>query len=255
MGILKDEVVTGKEEKPATILAHGHPGTGKSTFASSLGKVIAASKDGGLSEIDCAKVPMEGQGTAKLVDLMRELATENHKYDTFCIDGFEHCEADAIKEVCQANSVENLNDVPYGKAYAQVRVKLQDLLAMLKELRDHKKMQIILTTQTIAKEISEPHLDPYHQYHALLGTKAAIDTYAWADAVLFFQIKTVIDKVDKGFGQKESKSVTRGERVITTGPAGGIFAKNRYGLPTEMPADAKQFLQAIKQSRQDKENK
>ena len=35
MGILKDEVVTGKEEKPATILAHGHPGTGKSTFASS----------------------------------------------------------------------------------------------------------------------------------------------------------------------------------------------------------------------------
>ena len=77
MGILKDEVVTGKEEKPATILAHGHPGTGKSTFASSLGKVIVASKDGGLSEIDCAKVPMEGQGTAKLVDLMRELATEN----------------------------------------------------------------------------------------------------------------------------------------------------------------------------------
>ena len=249
MGILKDEVVTGKENKPSTILAHGHPGTGKSTFAASFGKTIVASKDGGLSEIDCAKIPLEGQGTEKLVELMKELATENHKYNTFCIDGFEHCEGDAIREVCKANCVENLNDVPYGKAYAQVRQKMQDLLAMLKELRDHKKMHIILTTQTIAKEISEPHLDPYHQYHAFLGPKTCIDAYAWADAVLFFQIKTIVDKVDKGFGQKESKSVTRGERIITTGPAGGIFAKNRYGLATEMSADAKQFLQAINESR------
>ena len=130
----------------------------------------------------------------------------------------------------------------YQKALAE-QVQIQQ------ELRDHKKMHIVLTTQTIAKEISEPHLDPYHQYHAFLGAKTAIDTYAWSDAVLFFQIKTVIDKVDKGFGQKESKSVTRGERIITTGPAGGIFAKNRYGLATEMPADAKAFLQAINESR------
>ena len=60
-----------------------------------------------------------------------------HKEDTNTIrfiDGFEHCESDAIKEVCKANSVENLNDVPYGKAYAQVNQKMQDLLAMLKEL-------------------------------------------------------------------------------------------------------------------------
>ena len=249
MGILKDEVVTGKESKPPTILTHGHPGTGKSTWAAGLGKTLMASKDGGLSEIDCAKIPLEGQGTEKLVDLMKELATENHKYNVFCIDGFEHCEGDAIREVCKANSVENLNDVPYGKAYAQVRQKMQDLLSMLKELRDHKKMHIVLTTQTLAKEISEPHLDPYHQYHAFLGAKTCIDTYAWADAVLFFQIKTIVDKVDKGFGQKESKSITRGERIITTGPAGGIFAKNRYGLDTEMPADPKLFLQAIDQSR------
>ena len=82
MGILKDEVVTGKENKPSTILAHGHPGTGKSTFAASFGKTIVASKDGGLSEIDCAKIPLEGQGTEKLVELMKELATENHKYNT-----------------------------------------------------------------------------------------------------------------------------------------------------------------------------
>ena len=231
MGILKDEVVTGKESKPPTILTHGHPGTGKSTWAAGLGKTLMASKDGGLSELVVPRSHWR-TGTDKLVDLMKELVTENHKYDTFCIDGFEHCESDAIKEVCKANSVENLNDVPYGKAYAQVRQKMQDLLAMLKELRDHKNMSIVLTTQTIAKEISEPHLDPYHQYHAFLGAKTAIDTYAWSDAVLFFQIKTVIDKVDKGFGQKESKSVTRGERVITTGPAGGIFAKNRYGLAT-----------------------
>lgn len=252
MSILKEELVTGKENKPSTILSHGHPGTGKSTFAASFGNPLIASKDGGLSEIDCAKIPMEGVGTEKLVELMKELATESHKYDTFVIDGFEHCEAEVIKEVCAANSVETLGDVPYGKAYAQVRSKVQDILAMLKELRDLKNMNIILTTQTIAKEISEPHLDAYHQYHAFLGTKTCVDAYAWADAVLFFQIKTIIDKVDKGFGQKESKSVTRGERIITTGPAGGIFAKNRYGLPTEMPADVKAFKAAIDESRQSK---
>lgn len=247
--ILKDEVVTGKENKAPTLVIHGHPGTGKSTFAAEFGKTLIASKDGGLSEINVSKVALEGQGTEKLVQLMKELATENHKFDTFCIDGFEHCEQEVVKEVCVANNVETLGDVPYGKAYAQVRSKVQDLLAMLKELRDLKNMNIILTTQTIAKEISEPHLDPYHQYHAFLGAKTCIDAYAWADAVLFFQIKTLIDKVDKGFGQKESKSVTRGERIITTGPAGGIFAKNRYGLPTEMPADAKAFVAAINESR------
>ena len=78
MGILKDEVVTGKESKPPTILTHGHPGTGKSTWAAGLGKTLMASKDGGLSEIDCAKIPLEGHGTDKLVDLMKELVTEKH---------------------------------------------------------------------------------------------------------------------------------------------------------------------------------
>ena len=57
MGILQN-VITGKQPVPPRLMIYGSEGVGKSTFASNAPKAVFIQTDDGLSEIDCAKLPV-----------------------------------------------------------------------------------------------------------------------------------------------------------------------------------------------------
>ncbi|MBR3821276.1 MAG: AAA family ATPase [Kiritimatiellae bacterium] len=57
MGILQN-VITGKQPVPPRLMIYGSEGVGKSTFASNAPKAVFIQTEDGLSEIDCAKLPV-----------------------------------------------------------------------------------------------------------------------------------------------------------------------------------------------------
>ena len=59
----------------------------------------------------------------------------------------------------------------------------------------------------------------------------------WADEVLFANYKTFTRTSDQGFGRQRVVGTGAGERVIYTQERPAFKAKNRLGLPPELPLD------------------
>ena len=55
---LLSQVITGKQPTPPRLMIYGSEGVGKSTFAANAPKAIFIQTEDGLSEIDCAKLPL-----------------------------------------------------------------------------------------------------------------------------------------------------------------------------------------------------
>ncbi|QOJ16318.1 MAG: AAA family ATPase [Phycisphaeraceae bacterium] len=78
---------------------------------------------------------------------------------------------------------------------------------------------------------------PYDRYSPRLHKLASALVQEWADEVLFATYKVHTVKVDEGFNKAKHNGVSTGERIIRTVERPAHVAKNRLGLPEEIPLD------------------
>jgi len=57
----------------------------------------------------------------------------------------------------------------------------------------------------------------------------------WADALLFANFRTAVVKDEAKGGGERARGVGTGERVLYCEERAAFWAKNRYGLPAEIP--------------------
>ena len=102
---------------------------------------------------------------------------------------------------------------------------------------------------TQIRTINKPTLEPYDVFTLKLHKSASADIMEWSDAVLFLTFKMIIQKKDTGFGRKDSRAINTGERIILTSGSQGVDCKNRFGLPSEIPAEYEEYHKLIAESR------
>jgi len=106
-------------------------------------------------------------------------------------------------------------------------------------LRANKGMAVILIAHAKVEKFEDPESTAYDRYSPRLNKHACALLTEWSDAVLFATRKFRTEVEDKGFGRERAIAVgvgaDGGERILRCVGSPACVAKNRYGLPGELP--------------------
>ena len=244
MSLLKT-IHTGKRPAPPRLMLYGVEGVGKSSFAAQAPNPIFVPTEDGLNEIDCASFPL-AKTLVEVEDYLSVLAREEHDYQTVVIDSCDWLERLIWDDVCRINNAATIEKVDggFGKGYVAALGFWRHLTDLLEVLHQKRNMAVILIAHTKVDRFEDPESSAYDRYCPRLNKHANAIVTEWCDAVLFATRKFRIETEDAGFGKERTIAVgigkDGGERVIRTVGGPSCVAKNRYGLPYEMPHGAQE---------------
>lgn len=240
------------------MVVYGPPGIGKSTFANRNGKdngeVLFFDINDGLDGMRVTRFPVRPdeptnsrflfKNLAEVFQALNEVYTQDHRFTTLVIDCLDDIEALIHKQVCAEKNVRNIGDIPYGGGALLSMTYWGQLLDWLEGLRNKKNMMIILLGHSTIKRVNNPTTDSYDSYTLGINKHALEKLLGWADAVLFACEKVFTKTEDLGFNKKKNKAIGGG-RVLHTIEKPSHTAKNRYGLPYEIPLDWSIFYDTL----------
>lgn len=241
MGRMKlSNVTSGRVEEPLAVLLYGVEGIGKSSFAAGAPAPIFLDPDSGTRRLDVQRFP-KPETWADCLEAFEELLNEKHGYKTFVTDTADALEAIVHAEICRRGSKRGIEDFGFGKGYVAAAELAREYIGKLDALKS-KGMNIITLAHAHVKKFENPAGDNYDRFQLKMHEKFAALLREWHSAVLFanYQTFTVGDK------EAKKKAVGDGSRMIYTQHRPAWSAKNRYGLPFELPLNWGEFEEAAR---------
>jgi len=232
-------VKKGRLETPLCVVLYGSEGVGKSTFSADAPKPIFLGAEDGTAHLDIARFPVP-QKWEECVEALDVLQDEAHDYKSVVIDTADWIEPLIHDFVCREGGKKSIEDFGYGKGYASALDNWRELTKKLDALRA-RGMNVIVLAHAQVKTFRNPAGDDYDRYELKLHGKASALLKEWANAVLFANYKTYTR-------EKEGRvrAMGDGSRVVFTEHRPAWDAKNRYGLPYELPLSWTEFEQAAR---------
>jgi hypothetical protein len=242
------KIIQTKISQPPRIVLYGVHGVGKSTFAADCPSPIFIQTERGLDalEVDAFELATEWGDLHKAVDF---LANNEHPYKTLAIDSLDWAEKLAFDKVCKEANVKAIGDIPFGRGYSQAEKLWREFLEALSYLNTHKKMLIVAIAHSQIKRFEDPEREGYDRYQLDLQAKAAALVAEWCDILGFATFDKTIKTKDGKFGQQITKASSSGDRILYLEERPAYDAKNRYGLPHELPLAWDAVAAAIKEKR------
>lgn len=117
---------------PKNFFIWGGSMSGKTFLARSFPEPIIINTDGNAKKVDTPSVEVYDFET--FMKIMAEIEAGNHTYKTIIIDLIDDIKTMLQTYVCKKYNVENEADVPYGKAFADVKNTWQKLMVRLAQL-------------------------------------------------------------------------------------------------------------------------
>ena len=241
---LISSITKGREAQPPRIMIYGSEGVGKSTFAALAPTPVFVQTEDGLSEIDCSKFPL-AKSFDDVVLQLQAVRDEQHDYGTVVIDSLDWLERLVWDRVCADYGVKSIEkaDGGYGKGYVHALTYWRQIVSLLNDIRARKGMAVILIAHAAVERFEDPEHAAYDRYTPRLHKKACSLVCEWVDAVLFASRRM---RVDSTTGKAAPVGADGGERILRTNGSPACIAKNRFGLPTELPLSWSAFVEALK---------
>lgn len=234
------EVKKGKIQQPILTLIYGPDGVGKSTFGADAPNPIFVGTEKGTANLDVARYP--SVNTFKDVMFAIEDLTKNpHSFQTLVIDSLDWLEPLVWEQVCFDHNLKSVEDLGYGKGYVYAQKLWDDMIKGLSAIRESRKMNIVLIAHAHIKLTKDPQVQAeYDRYELKLNKTAASRWREFVDSVLFanYEVHTKSDK------QGKTKAFGDGARYLFTERRPGFDAKNRFGLPFQLPLSWADFAAA-----------
>lgn len=244
------KINSGIKPSPRRILLYGIHGVGKSTWAKDAPKPLFLNLENGLDDIDCDKTDLL-KTYSEVIEALHWVRDAPHDYKTLAADTLDWLEQIIFRQICQQNGVETVNDIDFGKGFPKAIPMWKHVLETLDEIRNRRKMNIILLAHAKIEKFKNPEGSEYDRYSPDLWTNSRNEGVSnmiqeWCDEVLFASFKVFTTTDGKGFNQK---TIARGgkERYIRTSESASCMAKNRIGLPEEMPMEWAFYADIVKQ--------
>lgn len=228
-------VRTGTRPAPRRTQVAGVEGCGKSTFAADAPNPIFIAAEDGIRHLNVASFP-EPQTFGDVMEAVRTLLEEDHDFKTLVIDTVDWIEPLIWSHLCNVHGWKSIEEPGYGKGYAVALDEWRKLLSELDRLRNAKGMEIILLAHVTIKTFSNPAGQDFSRYESKLNRSASALIREWTDANLF----ATFEEFTKKDGAKV-KGFSTGRRVLYTQRTAAWDAKNRFGLPDELPLSYEEF--------------
>lgn len=238
-------IVSGKSQSPPRIVLYGPHGIGKSTFANDAGAIFIPTESG-LDQIAVkAKFPLATK-LGQVHEYLEFLLRGKHDHYALAIDTVDWLErlifAQVIKD--DPKDVDSIDEAfgGWGHGYTAALQKWYQLFDKLDEIRRVRNMLVILLAHSKVSPYNDPSHEPYDRYTLDLYSSKSVNTpgkiQEWADAVLFAGYKSVVREVkstkDKNKTEKRI-AIGSGDRVLYCQERPAFLAKNRFGMPLEIP--------------------
>jgi len=173
---------------------------------------------------------------------VEELFEAEHDFETLVISTVDWLEQWIWDKVCTDNGVKSIELAAggYGKGYLEAVNHWRNLLEGLDALRKHKGLHIVLLAHCKVARFESPETDAYDRYTPKLQDGKNISANKticeWCDEVLFASYKVHTRTAEDKTG-KRAVGIGAGERILRTTERPSHIAKNRLGLPDELPLD------------------
>ena len=223
------KITRGKRATAKKILKYGVEGIGKSTLASQFPNPLVLDTEDGTNHLDVARVRVET--AIDLEDAIHTLTRDNQGFKTLVIDSIDKAERLLIEQLLKKANKRSIEDFGFGKGYTMVAESVARLLSLLDALVDQG-VNVVLVGHATVKRVSPPDMDEgYDRYEPKLTKQSSPLVKEWADAILFCQYKTRLVEGEDG----RTRAKGGKERVLHTERTAAFDAKNRFGLPAELP--------------------
>lgn len=221
-------ITNTRKTKPMKVVLYGVEGIGKTTFVSHFPDPIFIDTEGSTGFIDARKLPDPDSWTM----LLEEIAymAQNSQGKTLVIDTADWAEELAKQHLMAKYKWQAIDQTDYGVRYVALSNEIIRLLRGL-EMVKNAGMNVVLTAHAVQKKFELPdQVGSFDRYVLKLEKRDAALIKEWCDMLLFANYKTTV--VASGSG---SKKATGGQRVMYTTHMPAWDAKNRLGLPDELP--------------------
>lgn len=242
------QITKGKRARAQKVVVYGPEGIGKSTFAAQFPEPLFIDTEGSTDNMDVSRLDKPSSYTMLKTEIAW-LKANPTACKTLVIDTIDWAESLIVDGICALHQKKGIEDFGYGNGYVYVKEELGRFLNSLSELVDLG-ISIVLTAHAQIRKFEQPdEMGSYDRWELKLGKKTSSQTAPlvkeWADMVLFANYKTVVMTADN-----KKKKATGGQRALYTQHHPVWDAKNRHGLPEEMPFDYAGIAHIFNQAQQ-----
>ena len=235
-------VKRGKIEKPLRVVVYGPEGIGKSTFASMFPNPVFIDTEGSTNHMDVARFEPPKDWSIFLMEIYGVLQNPG-QFSTLVIDTADWAMRLCEDFICKKNGKAGIEDFGYGKGYTYAKEEWGKCLDILSNVIDSG-CNVVLTAHSAIRKFEKPdEMGSYDRYELKMGGKAGASAAAlckeWADLLLFANYKEIVVEVNG------KHKVQGGQRVMYTCHTPTWDAKNRMGMPPELPFEYKQIASIV----------
>ncbi|AWP28745.1 ATP-binding protein [Paenibacillus sp. Cedars] len=232
------EVISGTVQTAQKGVLYGPEGIGKSSLAAQFPNPVFIDTEGSTKQLNVQRLqkPSSWEMLKQQVQWVKQQGPT--RFGSLVIDTVDWAEMLCVDSVCATHNKNGVEDFGYGKGYIYVAEEIGRFLNLLEDVVEAG-IHVILTAHAQIIKFEQPdEMGAYDRYQLKLGQKTGSRTAPlvkeWADIVLFINYKTFsIATDDKGKKHKAQG----GTRTIYTTHHPAWDAKNRHGLPDELPLD------------------
>lgn len=241
----KYKITGGVMPAPLKVVLYGVEGIGKSSFAARFPQPVFIDTEGGTGRLDVRRLPAP-DSWQMLLDEAAAVADGQVPCQTLVLDTADWAEKLCMAGVCARFKVKGIEDIGYGKGYTYVKEDFARLLDVLEKVIASGRHVVVVAHAAVAKFEQPDAVGSYDRWVMKTSKQVAPLLREWCDMLLFANYKTVVEKSGAGPSAKNKASGAR--RVLYTTHNACWDAKNRFGLPDEVPFDYESIRAIVENS-------
>lgn len=235
------EITYGTIKSAQKVVLYGPEGIGKSTFASRFPEPLFIDTEGGTKKLNVARLPAP-TSWSMIFEEVRYVINNPSICKTLVVDTADWAEQHCSSHVCSTAKVNGIEDFGYGKGYVYLSEEFGKLLNLLNDVIE-KNINVVITAHAKIRKFEQPdEIGSYDRWEMKLTKNVAPLVKEWADMILFANYKTYVIATDEKGKKHKAQG---GERVMYTSHHSCWDAKNRDGLPEELPFDYAKIAHCI----------
>lgn len=226
-------IISGKQPGALKTAIYGPEGIGKSTFAARFPRPLFIDTEGSTRHMDVQRTE-KPTSWAMLLEQVKCVRDDPSLCATLVVDTADWAEQLCVESICAAKKLSGIEDLGYGKGYVYLAEEFGRLLNLLEEVVG-RGVHVVLTAHAAMRKFEQPdELGAYDRWELKLQKKTAPLVKEWSDVLLFANYKTLSVAADSTGKRFKAQG---GQRVVYTSHHPCWDAKNRLGLPEELPLD------------------
>ena len=230
------KITKGKRARAQKVVIYGTEGIGKSSLAAQFPEPLFIDTEGSTDNMDVARLD-KPTSWVMLNNQIAFIKSNPTVCKTLVIDTIDWAESLCVDNLCAMHGKKGIEDFGYGNGYVYAKEEMGRFLNKLQDLIEIG-INVVLTAHAQIRKFELPdEMGSYDKYELKLGKKTSSQTAPlvkeWADLLLFCNYKTYLISQEKSTKKKAQGN----QRVIYTEHNPAWDAKNRHGLPSELPLD------------------